>query len=251
MRFLRARLTTFDDPHYRAYVERMTMSRENQRAIRPPRQRDLFGSEAEALLRQWLVDQGLSLSERRILEYEERRDRNAIRKYRELDALIEQERALHIFEVKASRTAMALRRAQTQLREIRGALKVIATTITTTLLLVDTGIPTAAEVAALMRQPDAPPLAPLTLAEMLAQQSSLMLVERLDQIGLGTNTIHVVRFTLPEIVAMAGDQPLHLDWEADEHDELPPPPPPIIHTIGTDDDDDNPFAAALRRAMED
>ena len=50
MRFVRARLTTFDDPHYRAFVEQMTLARENQRAIRPPRQRDLFGGEAEQLL---------------------------------------------------------------------------------------------------------------------------------------------------------------------------------------------------------
>lgn len=249
MRFTRARLTTFADPQYRAYVERMTMSRDNQRAVRPPRQRDLFGSEAEALLRGWLASQGLMLSERRILEYEQRRDRSAIRKYRELDALLEEPRSLHVFEIKASRSARALQRALGQLNEVHGALHLIAPQVSTTILLVDTGIPTAAEVDALMRQPDAPFTPPATLDDVLGAQPKLVLVNTLTEITPGDERVSVLRFSLADIVALAGDQPLHLDWAADEEEDAPPPAP-TIHTVGAgDDDDDNPFAA-LRRALK-
>lgn len=255
MRFTRARLTTFDDPQYRAYVQRMTMSRENQRATRPPRQRDLFGGEAEALLRAWLTEQGLELSERRILEYEERRDRNSIRKYRELDALVETGRSLQVFEVKASRTARAIGRARGQLLEIRGALKLIAPQVTPVILLVDTGIPTPAEVAELMRAPDAPPVPPLTLDDVFAADAKVVRVASLAAINPADERIPVLCFSLADIVAMAGDQPLHLDWEADEDDEPSPKgspaAPPSVHTIGDDDsdEDDNPFAA-LRGAFK-
>ncbi len=253
MRFTRARLTTFTDPQYRAYVQRMTMSRDNQRATRPPRQRDLFGGEAEALLRDWLTAQGLGLSERRILEYEERRDRSSIRKYRELDALVEAPRALHVFEIKASRSASSLRRALGQLAEVRGALSLIAPQVTTTILLVDTGIPTAAEVLELMRAPDAPHTPPPTLAEVLESQPKLVLIRSLTEITPGDDRVSVIRFSLDELVALAGDRPLHLDWSADDDDPPPPPRTPTVHTIGDDtpdDDDDNPFAAAMRRVLK-
>lgn len=42
-RFSRPRLIDEHDPRYRAHVEQMKLLRINQRAIRPPRARDLFG----------------------------------------------------------------------------------------------------------------------------------------------------------------------------------------------------------------
>src|SRR5690242_11842426 len=106
----RPRLITEDDKRYHAYVEQFAIARRNQKAMRPPRQRDLFGGEAEAALRQWLGER-VELDERRILEYEERRNRRGFIKYRELDALTIEGRHAHVFEIKASRTASALRRA--------------------------------------------------------------------------------------------------------------------------------------------
>lgn len=253
MRFTRARLTTFDDPHYRTFVARQTMGRDNQRAIRPPRERDLFGGEAEALLREWLAAQGLALSDRRILEYEERRGGRSIRKYRELDGLVEGDRRLHVFEIKASRTAQSLRRGYGQLREVRETLRLIAPTVRSTVLFVDTGIPTPAEIAELMRQEDAPPHPPQTLEQVLDDVAGLRLVASLDEAGAVADQIGVLRFSLDQIIALAGERPLHLNWAADEDEDLPPPPPPARHTIGgdeDDDDDDSPFAAAFRRAQK-
>lgn len=45
--YSRPRLITEDDKYYRAYVESFKLQRKNQKAMRPPRQRDLFGAEAE------------------------------------------------------------------------------------------------------------------------------------------------------------------------------------------------------------
>ncbi|HEY1015483.1 MAG TPA: hypothetical protein VGE07_22435 [Herpetosiphonaceae bacterium] len=254
MRFTRARLTTFDDPQYRAYVARQTIGRDNQRAIRPPRERDLFGGEAEALLREWLIGQGLALSDRRILEYEERRGNRSNRKYRELDALVEAERRMHVFEIKASRTAQSLRRGYGQLSEVRDTLRLIVPNVCSTVLFVDTGIPTEAEIAELMRQDDAPPYPPQTLEQVLGQVAGLRLVASLDEARAVVDQIGVLRFSLDEIIALAGDRPLHLNWAADEDDEPPPPPPPptrqTIAGDDDDDDDDSPFAAAFRRAQK-
>ena len=247
MRFVRARLTTFDDPHYRAFVEQMTLARENQRAIRPPRQRDLFGGEAEQLLREWLAEQGQLLSERRILEYDERSGRQTIRKYREIDALVELGRSVHVFEVKASRSAHTIRKAATQLHDIRTALQLIIPRVYTTLLLVDTGIPTAETVSALMRSPDAPHTPPPTIADIIGDQSRFHLIEQPDEAQQWPDQVSIRRFSLEQLISMAGERPLHLDWDLDEDED--PPAPPVINrqTVAGDPDDetDNPFAALL------
>src|SRR5262245_47431222 len=86
-RFSRPRLIGADDKQYRAFLAQIMLGKENQRAIRPPRERDLFGGEAEAALRDWLA-QRYTLSERRIVEYLEHRSRSAVKKYRELDAVV-------------------------------------------------------------------------------------------------------------------------------------------------------------------
>ena len=109
-RFSRPRLTSADDKQYRAFLAQIMIGKDNQRAIRPPRARDLFGGEAEAALRGWLA-QGSTLSERRIVEYLEHRGRSAIKKYRELDAVvIPDAKTIHVFEIKASQKATSLRR---------------------------------------------------------------------------------------------------------------------------------------------
>src|SRR5262245_47477738 len=157
------------------------LGKDNQRAIRPPRARDLFGGEAEAALRDWLA-QHYTLSERRIVEYLEHRGRSAIKKYRELDAVVlPDSKTVYAFEIKASRKAGSLRRATQQLRDTRAILGMLFHRVYTTILLVDTGIPDAEEVAQIMAEEDAPPVPPPTLDEVLAQLPQLRLIESLDQ----------------------------------------------------------------------
>ncbi|NJN15657.1 MAG: hypothetical protein HC822_04885 [Oscillochloris sp.] len=257
----RARLITADDKRYRAYVDGFTLQRKNNKAIRPPRQRDLFGGEAEAALRTWLAPQ-LELDERRIIEYEERRRRQAFIKYREVDALAVDDRMIWAFEFKASRTASALRRAVGQLQETRQILKLLRHTVHVTILLVDTGIPaTAEEIDALMVSDRPPPRRPELLSEVLADLPALRLIDALDDRSTDGETIDVLRFRVEDIIAIAGAENLHLDWDQDDEPDVEPAEPRPASSLyassdsdepdpadESDDNDDNPMAAALRKA---
>lgn len=256
----RPRLITEDDKRYRAYIEQFAIARRNQKAMRPPRQRDLFGAEAEAALRQWLGER-IELDERRILEYEERRNRRGFIKYRELDAITIERRAAHVFEIKASRTASALRRAVGQLQETRQILKLLYPSVAVTILLVDTGIPaTAEEVDALMASERPPARRPELLAEVLEAVPELRLVSSLDETGEDDGRIAVLRFGVDAIIEIAGAENLSLDWEADDEEpEEPEAPRPASSLYATSEpeagaadddagDDDSPLAAALRKA---
>jgi hypothetical protein len=253
--YARARLLTEDDKRYRAYVDGFKLQRKNNKAIRPPRQRYLFGAEAEAALRTWLGER-VELDERRIIEYEERRNKRAVIKYREIDALHLEPRAAWVFEFKASRNAGALRRAVGQLEETRRILKLLYHTVHVTILLVDTGIPaTVEEVDALMAGERPPPRRPELLGEVLEAVPALRLIDTLDERSTDGATIDVLRFSVDAIIALAGVENLSLDWEADDlEDEEPPEPRPAASLYASsadetaDDDDDNPLAAALRKA---
>jgi hypothetical protein len=252
-RFSRPRLTTTDDKRYRANVEQFQLQRQNNKAMRPPRQRDLFGIEAENALRTW-ISGTLTLSDRRILEYEERRGRSALMKYRELDGLVlPDNRSAWVFEIKASRTGASLRKAIGQLRETREILALIYRRVFTTILLVDTGIPAdAAAVEALMASPNPPPRAPLTLQEVLESLPAVRPTNSLDERSDDPERTDLLRFSVEDIIALAGAENLSLEWDADDEppdEDAPPPPAAATFYSSPDDDsdDDNPFAALRRK----
>jgi hypothetical protein len=251
----RVRLLTEDDKRYRAYVDGFKLQRKNNKAIRPPRQRDLFGAEAEAALRGWLGAQ-VELDERRIIEYEERRNKRAFIKYREIDALHLDAREAWVFEFKASRTASALRRAVGQLEETRQILRTLYHTVHVTILLVDTGIPAdAAAVDALMASERPLSRPPELLSAVLADLPALRLLPNLAERVPDGATIDLLCFSVDDIIALAGAENLSLDWEADDllEDDEPPAARPATSLYASsdtpdDDDDANPLAAALRKA---
>ncbi len=253
VRYARPRLITADDKHYRAFVEQFLIQRRNQRAIRPPRQRDIFGGQAEAALRDWLATR-FALSERRILEYEERRGNRASMKYRELDALLlEDAQSAWVFEIKASRSAGSLRRALAQLQETRSILRLLYPVVRATILLVDTGIPSAADVAALMAAPEAPAIEPQTLAQILATLPDIHCISDLAERSSDQAHTDLLRFGVADIIALVGAEKLALNWEADDEleDRVPPAESGPFYTTtdaDQDDEDDNPMATALRRA---
>lgn len=256
-RFSRPRLITADDKQYRAFLAQIMLTKDNQRAMRPPRARDLFGGEAEAALRAWL-SQRHTLSERRIVEYVEHRGRAAIKKYRELDAVvIPDARTIHVFEIKASQKAASLRRAAQQLRDTRAILGMLFTRVYATILLVDTGIPTAAEVAALMAGPEAPTFPPPTLDEALATLPHIRRCGSLDECDASQQVINLLCFSVDDIIALAGAEHLHLEW--DEEDDLEESEAaeadqqPYAYTTDEtgEEAEESPLAAALRRAMTD
>jgi hypothetical protein len=258
-RFSRPRLIDANDAQYRAFVRQIMIGKDNQRATRLPLPRELFGGEAEAALRDWLA-QRYTLSDRRIVEYLEHRGRSAIKKYRELDAVVlSDQKSIEVFEIKASQKAASLRRAAQQLHDTRTILSMLFRRVNTTILLVDTGILTAADVAELMASEDAPPVPPPTLDEVLALLPRVHLAASLDARDPDPEIVNLLRFSVDDIIALAGAENLHLNWdEEDEEDqeaaEQPEEPeaPSYAYTTDTpaEDEDDNPLAAALRKAME-
>lgn len=259
-RFSRARLTDANDPQYRAFLRQIMIGKDNQRPTRPPLPRELFGGEAEAALRDWL-GQHFALSERRIVEYNEHRGRTAIKKYRELDAVaIPDPKTIEVFEIKASQKALSVRRASQQLRDTRSILGMLYFRVRTTILLVDTGIPDAQAVAELMAGEDPPTFAPHTLDEVLTQLPHVRLAPSLAERDPSPELVNLLRFSVDDIIALAGAENLHLDWDepeqdedTDEAEETTLEKPGYAYTTdapATDDEDDNPLAAALRRAMK-
>jgi len=262
-RFSRPRLIDTNDPQYRAFVRQIMIGKDNQRPMRPPRARELFGGEAEAALRDWLA-QRYTLSERRIVEYLEHRGRSAIKKYRELDAVvIPDQKSIEIFEIKASQKAASIRRAVQQLRDTRTILGMLFFHVHTTILLVDTGIPDARAVAELMASEDPPPLPPPTLDEVLALVPQVKLVGSLEERDRNPEIVNLIRFGVDNIIALAGAEHLHLNWDEEEEAaqgaeeaeaaEESSGKPNYAYTTdepSAEEDDDNPLAAALRRAME-
>jgi hypothetical protein len=260
-RFSRARLIDASDAQYRAFVRQIMIGKDNQRATRPPLPRELFGGEAEAALRDWLA-QRFTLSDRRIVEYLEHRGRSAIKKYRELDAVVLADKAIEVFEIKASQKASSVRRAAQQLADTRAILSMLFRRVNTTILLVDTGIPTADDVAELMAAEDAPSVPPPTLDEVLALLPRVHLAASLDARDPDPEIVNLLCFSVEDIIAMAGAENLHLDWDVEEEEEPEaieepeePAKPAYAYTTddppaAEDDDDDNPLAAALRKAMQ-
>jgi hypothetical protein len=262
--YSRPRLIDESDRYYQEHVRQFILQRDNQRAIRPPRQRDLFGGEAEAALRRWLGER-LTLSDRRILEYAQRRGNSQIKKYREMDAVVlTPPKAIRIFEIKATLRASSLRRAMRQLRETQAILKTLFAPVVLTVLLVDTGIPTDEDIAALLADPETAPAIreglqppPETLDQVLATLPDLKLVDSLDAAGDSPQAATLLRFSVDDIIAIAGAENLHLDWAEDEVEEeeepaapVAPPAPLYSTQSEQEDDDDNPLAAALRKAMQ-
>ena len=255
-RFSRPRLIDSNDTQYRAFVRQIMIGKDNQRPTRPPRARDLFGGEAEQALRSWLAER-FTLSERRIVEYLEHRGRSAIKKYRELDAvIIPDPKSIQVFEIKASQKAASIRRAVQQLRDTRSILGMMFFRVHTTFLLVDTGIPTASEIAELMASEDAPPEPPPTLERVLALVPQVRLASSLDDRDPDPEVVNLLRFSVEDIVALAGAENLHLDWDEDDAEAAAEEAakPDFAYTTeqpaAEEEEEGGALAAALKRAMQ-
>ncbi|MDZ4717752.1 MAG: hypothetical protein SH847_04730 [Roseiflexaceae bacterium] len=262
-RFSRPRLIDDQDRQYRAFLSQIMLSRQNHKAIRPPRARDLFGGEAEIALRGWLGER-IPLTDRRIVEYLEHRGNSAIKKYRELDAVsIPEPKTLHVYEMKASQKATSLYRARRQLSDTRAILGPLFARVYITIMLVDTGIPKtpeeAEQQAALIgaRYPDSDPPPPLpTLDEVLATAEDFKLIDSLDERDPDHRVICILRFSVDDIIALSGAENLHLEWDTEDDEEFEQEEPELErHTFSSsdassDEEEESPLAAALRKAME-
>ena len=256
MRYHRVRIHGVDDHQYRAYIAKILASKANHKASRPASNRSLFGGEAEQIVRQWLA-QFHPLSERRYVEYDERIGKQLLRKYRELDAVYEYDaQHYHVFEVKATSQVRSIGRGLHQLSETHAILHTIVPHVARTLVLIDTGIISDEEVVALMQSDDAPFHAPATIRSFFVENNHMPLYDSVAFQPDRTIDVSVVRFPLADICALAEAHgiELHLDWsDEDEESDIVETPPATTYSSqaqSDDSDDDNPFAAALRRAID-
>ena len=258
MRFHRVRMHDVEDPHYRAYIAALMATKTNHKAIRPASNRSIFGSEAEAVLRDWLT-QFHPLSAKRYVEYDERSGTQLIRKYRELDAVYHPNPThIHIYEIKASGQLRSITRGLRQLNETRTILTRIIPHVSCTLLLVDTGIITPEERNELMASADVPIHPPGTIAEYQRDHPELPFHPHTAYRPHMDEPTAVVTFAIADIVSMAGADAatLHLDWsdELEDPSDVDHEPPPETTYSSHDDaaeaDAESPFAAALRKANE-
>lgn len=234
-RYGRARLITRDDPRYQAYLEPFRIARSYQRAMRPPSSRQVFGEQVEELLRNWL-GQSRTLSDRRYLEYEERRGERWVLKYREMDAVeIVSHDTIHVFEIKTSSSARSFRRGVLQLKEDREILSLLFPHVCATLLFVDTGMLPEEREAALARM------------EMTVQ------LEELPE-GTGPETeVGLLWIERPWVVELAGGgQNLCLEWMGEDEggtaEVVPGTEEPLVWTSG-EDDEPGALGQALREAL--
>lgn len=256
MRYHRVRIHTVDDPQYRAYIAKIMASKANHKATRPASNRSLFGGEAEIIVRTWLAQFHL-LSEGRYVEYDERIGKQLQRKHRELDAVFAYDaQHYHAFEIKATSQVRSIGRGLRQLSETHSILRTIIPHVARTLILIDTGIISDEEVVALMQSDQAPFHAPATIRSFFVENNHIPLCDHLDYQPDRHLDVNVVRFPLANICSLATAQgiELHLDWsdEDEDHEEREPPAPTTYsaHDQSDTDNDTNPFATALRRAMD-
>jgi hypothetical protein len=177
--------------------------------------------------------------------------------------VLSDQKTVEVFEIKASQKATSLRRAAQQLADTRAILGMLFRRVNTTILLVDTGIPTADDVAELMASEEAPTVPPPTLDEVLALLPRVHLAAALDVRDPDPEIVNLLRFSVEDIVALAGAENLHLNWDEEDEADLEvvdepeePAKPAFAYTTDAppvdeeQDDDDNPLAAALRKAMQ-
>jgi len=145
-----------------------------------------------------------------------------------------------------------------QLQETRAILSLAYQKVRITILLVDTGIPaTVEQIDAMMVAERPPPRRPELLSEVTTAVPELRLIDSLEA-EADPATIDVLRFSVEEIIAIAGVENLSLAWDADDEEpDEPDEPRPTSSLYASsggedeakpDDDDDTPLAAALRKA---
>jgi len=257
MRFHRVRMHDIDDPQYRAYIVGVMATKTNHKAIRPATNRSIFGAEAEEVLRTWM-QQFHALSSNRYVEYDERVGTQLIRKYRELDGVHSRDAThIHIYEGKARGQLRSINRGLRQLNETRAILRRIIPHVACTLLLVDTGIITAAEVTARMQSDDPPHHQPATLADFQRDHPELPFYAHTAYQPRTDEATAVVTFAIADIVTMAGRDAdtLHLDWSDEFEDTNDDEDEPQVESgysshDAVTDEEDSPFAAALRKAND-
>jgi len=199
--YINVRLVDFDDPMYREFIAPFLLARATHKGG-PVRARAKFGQQVEKALRGWLETRTALLS-RRVLGYTEVGGGIARPAYRELDALESvEERGVVVYEFKASRSTVSLRRGLAQLNKSRRILSATFRRVTGVLLFVYTDLETLPELHQVIAETD--------YASPMASWA--------DRHQLET-PIGVLLWPVARVVEIAGQENLILEWEDKEGKE--------------------------------
>ena len=194
-RYVNVRLVDFDNPTYREFIAPFLLARATHKGGPVPA-RAQFGQQVEKALRAWLEDRTALLS-RRVLGYTQVGGGSSRPGYRELDAVEPVgEHGVVVYEFKASRSPMSLRRGLAQLNKSRRILSVVFRQVRGVLLFVYT-------------DPETLPNLQQVIAE--TGYASLM-ADWADRHQLET-PVGVLLWPVARLVEIAGEENLILDWE--------------------------------------
>jgi len=201
-RYINVRLVDFDDPMYREFIAPFLLARETHKSG-PVRARVKFGQQVEQVLRHWL-EAHTALFSRRLLGYTEVGGGSARPAYRELDAVgLVGEREVVVYEFKASRSPLSLRRGLAQLNKSRHILSVIFRRVTGVLLFVYTDPETLPELGQIIAETE--------YASAMADWDA--------RHGLET-PIGVLLWPVARVAEIAGGENLTLEWEDEEGEDI-------------------------------
>ena len=200
-RYINVRLVDFDNPTYREFIAPFLLARATHRGGPVPA-RTQFGRQVEKVLRDWLEARTALLS-RRVLGYTQVGGGSSRPGYRELDAVEPVgERSVVVYEFKASRSPMSLRRGLAQLNKSRRILTVIFRQVKGVLFFVCTDPETLPDLQQVIAETDyASPL-----------------IDWADRHQLET-PVGVLLWPVARVVEIAGEENLVLDWEDEGGEE--------------------------------
>ena len=200
-RYINVRLVDFDNPAYREFIAPFLLAQATHKSGPVPA-RTQFGQQVEKALRSWL-DAQTTLLPQRVLGYTEVGGGISRPIYRELDAVEPVgERGVLVYEFKASRSPMSLRRGLAQLNKSRQILLVIYRQAVGVMIFVCT-------------DPEALP----ELQQVVAETDyASLLATWTDRHQLQT-PLGVLLWPVVRVIDIAGEENLVLDWENEEGEE--------------------------------
>jgi hypothetical protein len=200
-RYINVRLVDFDNPAYREFIAPFLLAQATHKSGPVPA-RTQFGQQVEKALRGWLEAQTTLLSQR-MLGYTQVGGGSSRPSYRELDAVEPiGDHGVVVYEVKASRSPMSLRRGLAQLNKSWQILLVIYRKVTGVVVFVYTDPEVVPELEQIIAETD--------YASLLAAWT--------DRHQLQT-PLGVLLWPVARIVEIAGEENLILDWEDEEGEE--------------------------------
>ncbi len=200
-KFSNVKLIDFDDEGYQRYVAPFLLARKRWKpgAISA---RSRFGYEVEEVIRVWLAEHTTLVPER-VLQYTEWGHGRQARNYRELDAVEQRPDGLFFYEIKASRSAQSLRRGIAQVKKTGHILSTAFKGVKGFIFFVCT---------------DAEVLPELQV--VIEETEGVSLLASFQERETWPEPVGVLVLSVADIVAIAGEEALTLEWEDEEGEEL-------------------------------